>query len=170
MLRKSKSLLTVALTTLFFAAAPAEAQGLVGIGAGSYDSPSNPGNVSRFSYFLTDRGNGEAGGLAVWVFPAATFVVRVSSFASYEWDGIRSLAFAGTIVAIFGTPRGGATVGQTAFTAMRDNGRGSSDATVGFTVVPAQFGNPTIQQIIAINGPPPPQAWRPLLSGNIWTR
>lgn len=181
--RRFTTLAALSVGALFLAAAPAQAQGLVSIGSGSYTSPSNPLQTSRFSYFVTERGNGAAEGLAIWVFPNATFVVRVTSVGFFELTpGTTSLAFAGPIVAIFGTPPGPAAVGNTAYSAFNDNGCNAADETAGFSVVPPlstippvppQYGNlTTIQQLVGYftfyHFPPP--VWAPLLRGNIWIR
>lgn len=85
------------------------------LGGGSYLSPASGVDINSFAYFLTDRGNGTARGLVYWQLPNITVVWRVTSFGFYEFTpGTTSLAFAGPIVSILGTPRPGVEVGSTA--------------------------------------------------------
>jgi len=186
--RTSKSLWTVALATAlpFFAASPAQAQGLVSIGAGSYVSPSNPSQTSSFVHFIWEGWNGRVHGRAIWFFPDATIVASVTSYEYHEFTpGTTSLAFAGAIRSVYGTPAGPlATVGRTVYAAVNDNGWGAADETTGMSLLPPpaflppilpQFGDlTTIQQLLAffeyyssiIPGP----VWAPLVSGNIRNR
>ena len=186
MLSKSRSLLTATLATAlsFFAAAPAQAQGLVSIGAGSYISPSNPTQTSSFAHFIYEGWNGSVHGHAIWFFPDATIVVNVTSYAYHEFTpGTTSLVFAGAISAIYGTPNGPlATIGRTAYVAVNDNGYGTADETSGLSLlpplsalppVPPQFGNlTTVQQLLGFfqfYGFPPPN-FAALVSGSIRVR
>jgi hypothetical protein len=57
-------------------------------------------------------------------------------------------------------------VGSTTFFCVRDN-RGAPDQFAGLGTVPPQFGNLTIQQIVALIGTPPPQAFSSQLTGFI---
>jgi hypothetical protein len=170
---------------LLGAAAPAPAQGIVSIGKGSYKSPSNPEQTSHFRYYLTDRGNGAARGYAIWFFPKSTIVVRVTSFGFFNLKHpptglVPSLAFAGPIVAVFGTPSGpNAVVGRTAFSAFIDNGRRVADETAGFSVAPLPSQVPpipgigdltTIQQLALLLPLSPPPLWASLVRGNVWIR
>lgn len=182
--------LAIALTT----AAPVQAQvGLVGVASGSYRGLTAPNPVLRFSYLVFGYGNGSADGLAIWRGPDSTIVWRVTSVMSVEFTpGTTSQAFAGPIVAIFGTPPPGFAVGATAYTASNDDPDGTASldvvpppalvlaqltALIGSTAaaqVMAQVGNlSTIQQIVLlaqlvpfIPGP----TFTPLLDGNIWIR
>jgi len=170
---------------LFLAAAPAEAQGLVSVGRGSYKSPA-AGTISHFGYYLTKRRSGAVHGHAVWVFPEATIVVRVTSYGFFKLPHgtgtTTALGFAGPIVAVYGTPRGpNAVVGRTAFSAFNDNGRRAADDTVGFSVapLPSQIPPPlrplagdltSIHQIAKLLPFFPPPVWAPLLRGNVFTR
>lgn len=175
---------------LFFAAAPAEAQGLVSIGRGSYKSPNNPEQTSHFAYYLSERRTGKVRGYAIWFFPKSTIVVRVTSYGFFKLtpnSDKESLAFAGPIVAVFGTPSGpNAVVGRTAYSAFNDN----PDETAGFSVAPRPadllappFNFPgvppflgdltTIQQLfklLQILGPFGTPRWAPLTRGNVWVR
>jgi len=165
---RSGFLAVVSAFLLCFAASPAQASTQVlSTGYGSYLA-SNQTSVLEFSYAVTQR-NGVVQGLGIWQGPGSVTVFRVDS-AVYLSDG-ETLAFAGVVVAIFGTPPpNGATVGGTVFTAFQDNGFGPADQTVSLSAVPPGFGNLTAQQIIGLIGEPPPQAFRPLLTGNVWIR
>lgn len=167
MLHVSNPLRTVALSTvaLFFTAAPAQAQtGVVAVGHGTYQSPTTP-NVTAFTFTVREANDGSTDGLVVVHAPTAIILATPTSHMRIGG----SLLFAGEIFAILGSDPN-LQVGQTAFAAVNDNGPGSTDGITGFGVIPLAFGNPTIQQIVAILGPPPPQDFRPLLSGNIWVR
>jgi hypothetical protein len=192
--RRSTTLGALSAAVLFLATAPAAAQGLVSIGSGSYTSPSE-GTTSRFSYYLTDRGNGAAQGYAIWLFPNSAIAVEVTSFGFLQ-PLPTSLSFAGPIVAVLGTPpSSNAVVGRTAYTAFNDNGHHAADETVGFDVAPlpsdplvqflvgqfpplaGQIGDlTTIQQIAALGqflariGQLPPPPWTTLLRGDVWIR
>lgn len=181
---ESTKLSVLAAAAFLFAAAPAQAQGLVTIGSGSYLSPSNPLQTSHFAHVVTEGGNGAVHGHAIWFFPNTTIVVQVTSYGFFEFTpGTNSLAFAGTIVAILGNPANPlATVGRTAFTAMNDNGPGFADETAGLSLlpplaslppVPPQFGNlTTIQEIIGFGEfySFPAPVFSPLLTGKIRIR
>lgn len=159
-----RALLVAAL--LFFTAAPAAAQTqLVGTGRGDYLAP-NGVNVHSFTYYLTQSSNGTVHGFALWRLSNSLILWRIDSVAT---NGATQ-AFAGPIVAVAGTPPASFAVGVTAFTAVEDNGFASADRTVGLSAVPAALGNPTIQQIQQVLGPPPPGTYRSLLNGNIWIR
>ena len=75
---------------------------------------------------------------------------------------------AGTITATHNTG-GNFAIGDTYFVAVKDNGNGNGPVMDEFIEghVPAMFGTLTIQQIIAIIGPPPPAIFRQGISGNI---
>lgn len=181
MLRQSKFLMSAAALSaaLFFAAAPAHAQRLVGTGHGSYKAL-NSTKILHFSYFVKDEGHGAASGFAIWRGPDSIVLWRVTSVMTMP--GTATQAFAGPILAVIGTPPKGYKVGATAYTASNDNGRGKIDETASLSVVPPisslpftvppQFGTlTTIQQIIGLltllKLPP---VFRPLLRGNIWIR
>lgn len=166
MIHETKSVLSMIFTVAFlsFATAPAESQTpLAGFGHGSYLNASGQ-NTLHFTYFLAQRRNGTVRGYAVWRGPNSIIGWRVDSVMMIG----ATQAFAGPIAWVLGTPPAGYEVGVTAFTAVNDFGRGSADQIASLSVVPSQLGNPSIQQIIAFTGPPPPAAFRPLLAGNIW--
>ncbi|HEX6812765.1 MAG TPA: hypothetical protein VF384_14160 [Planctomycetota bacterium] len=80
-----------------------------------------------------------------------------------------SVVFAGEVIADIGNDPN-VQIGQTVFTAVNDNGPGVADDIASLSVVPASFGNPTIQQIVAVIGPPTAQSFTPVLSGDVWIR
>jgi hypothetical protein len=184
--RSSTVFATLSAAVLFFAAAPAQAQGLVSMGSGSYKSPSNPEQTSHFSYYLAEGRNGTGHGYAVWFFPQTTIMIRVTSYGFFELPhgtgSTTALAFAGPIVAVLGNPSNpNAVVGRTGFSAFIDNGRCARDETVGFNIapLPSQLPPPlrplvgdltTIQQIAKLLPFSPPPVWAPLLSGDVWVR
>jgi hypothetical protein len=161
-----RSVLLAAFSALFllFAPAPAQAQGqFVSAGHGTYLAADQT-TVLEFTYVIKVNSNGSAHGFAAWRGPDSLTIWRVDSATFID----ETLAFAGQVVAIFGSPPPGQVVGGSVFTGFRDNGPGSVDETLSLSVVPPEFGNPTIQEIIALIGAPPPQAYRPLLTGNVW--
>jgi len=185
MTRMNRIILAAASAAAILLAAPAApAQGLVSIGSGSYESPSNPGQTSYFAHIIAQGGNGAAHGHAVWMFPNVIIAVEVTSLGFFELTpGTTSLAFAGPIVGILGTPgSGGAEIGRTAFTAVNDNGPGGVDEVLGMSLVPPLSSLPplppalgnltTIQQIVALGQllQLPPPVFAPLQTGNIWVR
>jgi len=186
MMRKTKALFLATLATVatFFAASPANAQGIVSAGSGSYLSPSDPTQTSSFVHLIQEGRGGTVQGTGIWFFPNSTVVVDITSYEHYEFTpGTTSLAFAGTISAIYGTPSNPlATVGRTIFVAVNDNGFGVADETSGLSLlpplsalppVPPQFGDlSTIQQLLGFfefYGFPSP-TMVPLISGNIRNR
>jgi hypothetical protein len=167
MLRMTKSMLTTVLTTtlLCLAAAPAQAQtGLVSVGAGTYQAFTAP-VIVNFMFLVRETGNGGTQGLAVFRGPTGVVFWNVTSHMHIG----NAVLFAGEVVLILGTDPN-VHVGQTAFTAVIDNGHGSADEIASLSLVPPQFGNPTIQQIVGLIGPPTPSSFTPVLSGNILVR
>lgn len=195
--RRSSTFAALSAAFLLFSAAPVQAQGLVSLGSGSYDSPSNPGQTSHFSFFVVDQGNGAARGYAVWVFPQVSLALEVTSFGFVE-PIPTSLSIAGPIVAILGTPvNPEVQVGRTGFSSFNDNSPNAADETSGFSLaplpndpliqflatlptapcqaLPARIGDlTTVQQLSAVGqclqsiGQPP--QFTPLLTGNVWIR
>ena len=164
--RSSAPIALLAAVLLAFSPAPARAQtGLVAAGHGSFLA-FNGVDTLRFTFAVTGQIDGPTHGFAVWRGPNSVILWQVTSSTFLG----QAVAFAGPIVAIVGTPPPGFAVGVTAFTAAQDNGPGSTDGTSSLSVVPAMFGNPTIQQIVALLAGGPPPVFLPLLSGNIWTQ
>lgn len=161
-----RSVLLAAFSSVFLllAPAPAQAQGqFVSAGHGTYLAADQT-TVLEFTYVVRVSPNGSVQGFAAWRGPDSITIWRVDSAMFID----ETLAFAGQIVSVFGSPPPGQVVGGTVFTAFKDNGPASVDETLSLSAVPPEFGNPTIQQIIALIGAPPPQAYRPLLTGNVW--
>ena len=94
------------------------------------------------------------------------FVLFHTTSAAYTGVG-NDLAVAGTIVASANVPPECAP-GRTAFFAIRDQGFESPipDSIAGIGCVPQSLGNLTIQQILALIGPPPESDFHPLLAGD----
>lgn len=167
MLHVRNPLLIVALSTvtLTLAAAPASAQaGVVSVGHGSYQSFTTP-EVVPFVFIVREANDGSTHGFVIVRRPTA--IIMATPTSHMRIGG--SLLFAGEVFAILGNDPN-IQVGQTAFTAVNDNGRGSTDQIAGFGVIPLTFGNPTIQQIVGLIGPPTPASFTPLLTGDIWVR
>ena len=148
------------------AATPATAHGgAVAAGHGTYLAADQTTTLG-FTFVVHEAHDGSIQGYALWKGPLSTTLWEVSSLMHVG----EMVLFAGEIVGTTGTPPPGHAVGVTAATAVHDNGPGFMDDIASISVVPPEFGNPTIQQLVALFGPPPPQAFRPLLSGNIWTQ
>ena len=58
-------------------------------------------------------------------------------------------------------------MGATGFVLFADNGGPGTDELSGFSFAPLAFGDLTIQQIVAILGPPPAGSLFPVVSGNV---
>jgi hypothetical protein len=154
----------VALATacLFGALAPANAQTtLIGAGAGAYVAQNQQTHL--FAFTVSQRANGTVKGHILVLEPATQGLVRVD-VTSWVYVG-NTLAAAGTVTMSINAPAMFA-VGNTAFFAVNSN-TGAPDQFAGLGNVPPQFGSLTIQQIIALIGPPPPQNFAPLLFGCI---
>jgi hypothetical protein len=144
------------------AAAPTQAQATpLGYGHGTYVSP-NSQLAHQMAFSVVQMPNGTTHGHAIG-FEAATHAFVFIDLSSSMFLG-DTLAVAGTITISINMPPQ-FPVGGTAFFAVQDNA-GSPDLFAGLGSVPPQLGNMTIQQIIALIGPPPPQAYAPLISGN----
>jgi len=167
--KRSSALATLA--AAFLLAAPALAQSqpeALVIGYGTYLS-ANQQDINNFSYVMRQHGDGSASGFAVWQASGTYMLIELTSSMFVG----NAIAMAGQFRVVAGNPPPpelGIVVGATAYFAVKDLGAGSADRTTGLSAVPAQFGNPTIQQIVGFGGGPPPEAFRPLLSGNIWIR
>lgn len=179
----TQSLLISNLATVatFLAATPAQARATVSVGAGSYISPSDATQTSAFVHLIQDNWAGTVHSTGIWFFPNATDVVDITSYAYYEFTpGTTSLAFAGTISAIYGAPPNPlSTVGRTVYVVVNDNGFGGADETSGLSLLlpvsalppaPPQFGDlSTIQELLGyfeFCGFPNPIR-TPLIQGNI---
>ncbi len=194
---RSSTFAALSAAFLLFSAAPVQAQGLVSLGSGSYDSPNNPGQTSYFSYFVVEQGNGAARGYAVWVFPQVSLAIEVTSFGFVE-PIPTSLSIAGPIVAILGNPANpDVAIGRTGFSYFSDNSPHAADETGGFSLAPLPT-DPRIQFLATLPFPPcqalpgligdlttvqqlsalgqclqrigQPPVFTPLLTGNVWIR
>jgi len=61
------------------------------------------------------------------------------------------------------------SVGTTIFFFVNDNDPAADE--FAFAIVPPEFGNPTIQEIVLfflMGNPPPPEVFTPLIAGNFW--
>lgn len=165
-LRRASAVAALSAVALAFPAAPsaqAHTQ-IVAAGHGTYEALTGP-QILEFTFLVKQTSDGSTKGLAVWRGPDSVTVWQVSSSMQLG----DTVLFAGEIVWTAGTPPPGHQVGITAFTAVNDNGPGPADEIASLSVVPAAFGNPTIQEIVAFLGPPPPSVFRTLLTGNIAT-
>ncbi|HEX5054829.1 MAG TPA: hypothetical protein VFZ65_23835 [Planctomycetota bacterium] len=152
---------------LFLTAAPAKAQSVFSIGAGSYLAQNQQDTLS-FHYYVSQSSSGHVSGLLLFSGPGSTQLVDITSVMTLPNGAV---ALAGTVVWIQGTPPGGSTVGRGAFMAFQDSGPGFADRTTGYSLVPLAFPqNATIQQIVAAIGPPTAAQWRSLESGGVWIR
>ena len=147
---------------LLSATAPVLAQASpLGSGGGRYLN--NRGETNQFAFSAVLLPNGSVKGHVVFHFPGANAMVRME-VTSFTFIG-GQLGLAGPITRAVNTPT--PLVGLTGFLALSDNGGPGTDKLTGFSFVPPQFGNPTIQQIIAFFGPPPPSVFFPVIDGNI---
>jgi len=144
-------------------AAPARAQAdPVASGAGTFIAPNGETHVFSFSVLVLPDGTIQGSARVLEPSSGAVVAMDVTSFQMVGDE----LAMAGPITLAQNAPPW-FVLGATAFFAVDDDGVGPADGITGLSVVPPQFGNLTIQQIIALIGPPPPQAYAPLLSGDI---
>jgi hypothetical protein len=163
-LGRSSAIAALSAAALAFPAASSAQAQIVAVGHGTYEAFTQP-SILEFTFLVKQTSNGSTQGLAVWKGPESVTVWNVSSAMKID----DTVLFAGEILWTLGTPPPGQEVGVTAFTAVKDNGPGFTDETASLSVVPAAFGNPTIQEIVAFIGPPPPAGFRTLLTGNIFT-
>ena len=136
---------------LFSAAAPTQAQSAFVTGGHGRYVAFNQVDTLRFNFFVAAQAGGAAQGYALWRGPDSIILWQVTSAMTLG----QTVAFAGPVVWTHGSPPPGYVVGAQAFTAVNDNGPGSADDIASISVLPQSYGNPTIQQIIAIAGPPP---------------
>ena len=111
-------------------------------------------------FALIERPDGSLQGEGLVAFAAS------SGWATYDLtsymflDG--KLAMAGSVTSSFDAPPS-YFVGATVVFAVEDGGNGAGHDRLAGTVGPPGL---TIQQVIAILGPPPPQAYQPVVTGN----
>lgn len=161
----SRTAACAALSVAFLlgATAPGLAQGTpLGSGGGRYFNAQR-GETNRFAFTAVQLPDGSANGVVTFHFPSGDAMVqmKVTSFMHIgPWLGL-----AGPVTKAVNTPN--PLVGLTGFLVLADNGGPGTDALTGFSFVPPAFGNLTIQQIIAILGPPMPAMFFPVIDGNI---
>jgi len=170
----SKTALCAALAAAFLlsTASPGDAQaggtgvtnpaGAVAVGNGTYMGQNPPG-IRAVTFSVQALPNGRVAGFAIFRDPSTNgfFHMNVTSMMSLGGE----LAAAGPITMQAGSPF---PVGATAFFVVQDNGDGTLvPDQLALGVAPLFLGSLTIQEILGLVGPPPPQAFAPLLTGNI---
>ncbi len=124
--------------------------------------------IQLFAFHCLQLPDGSITGVVVIAEPATRGFLRVELSSATAFGDM--LAVAGEITAAVNTPPQFG-VGQTMFLVFDDNGHGrTAPDQLARGVVPLAFGNPTIQQILALVGPPPPSAFTPVLRGDIRIR
>jgi hypothetical protein len=149
----SAAVLFLATTSLYAQAQP------LGNGGGKYINNSN--NTNHFTFSAVQLPNGSVKGHAIWHSPDLNAMAQVE-LTSFMYIG-EWLAVAGTITKVINVPPE-VELGATAFIVFRADG---SPAHTGFSFAPLAFGELTIQQIIAMLGPPQPIHFFPIISGTI---
>lgn len=153
----------LAAALLLGAAAPLTAQAAM-LGAGGGMVQQGP-VVRGYGFYCLQLPGGAATGQVVSWEPTSQshLTMRISSAMHIgPW-----LAVAGQVTHAVNTPPQ-LSVGATMFLVFADNGRsGAVPDQLASGVVPSFLGNLTIQQIVALIGPPPAAAFGPFLSGGI---
>lgn len=161
LIRKFTSL--ALLTTLVLGAAESLTAQAKPLGAGGGVVQQGPA-TRIYAFHCVQMPDGSAAGALVSLEPANQSFVRVritSAMHIGPW-----LAVAGEITAAVNTPPQ-IVVGGTMAAVFADNGTGGPvPDQLAALVVPAFLGNLTIQQIIALVGPPPPTSFGPVLAGD----
>jgi hypothetical protein len=165
-----KLAICAALTAAFLlgAAAPSHAQAIPIVNGQLTGGPSLAGGAAeielRLSLVELPDGSFVGGAKSTNRATGGWFMCELTSFMFIG----NTFYAAGTITATHNT-EGHFAVGDTHFVAVKDNGNGNGPVMDEFIQgnVPAAFGPLTIQQIIAIIGPPPPAIFRQGISGNI---
>lgn len=118
-----------------------------------------------YAFSCVQLPNGSVTGHLVSQEPSTRSFLHVHISSAMHIGGM--LAVAGEITAAVNTPPR-FSVGQTMFVVFVDNGRGCQvPDQLASGVVPPFLGNLTIQQIIALIGPPPAVAFSPFVAGGI---
>ncbi len=159
--RRSAAFVGLAVTILL---GPVSAQGTpLASGGGAYVAQNR--ETHWFAFTCVRLPDGSIRGHAVFVEPATKAFLQMRITSAMPLDGM--LAVAGPITHLVRTPPELA-LGATFFFVVDDNGAGGPvPDRLASGAAPAALGNLTIQQIIALIGPPPPAALAPLLKGNI---
>ncbi|MGK0204206.1 MAG: hypothetical protein ACI9S9_003287 [Planctomycetota bacterium] len=150
---------------LCVAAAPAAAQTTrLASGFGSYVGQNQESKL--FSFGAHEHANGDVHGSCLLFEPSSNGLIRIQVTSSAMLGG--TLYLAGPITHAINSPPF-IVVGATAMFGVNDNGGWGSppDEFVGPAFAPPGVGNLTAQQILSVLGAPPPQAFQPLLFGNI---
>ncbi|MCA9285466.1 MAG: hypothetical protein KDA22_09640 [Phycisphaerales bacterium] len=151
-----------AFVVLLAAAAPGFAQATpIAHGNGVYEIQGEP---LLLSFNVVELPNGEVRG-HVFTKNQVTGGILHSKVTSYMFlDDV--LLVAGPLTAAVNAPPQ-FVLGATKFYAFKDNGDGTPPDEVTGGVAPIEFGDLTIQQIVAIGGGPPPSTFMPLTAGDI---
>jgi hypothetical protein len=115
-----------------------------------------------YAFNCHDLGGGAATGKLVSLEPGSQGRVGMNISSAMHIGSW--LAIAGEITVSVNTPPH-IGVGQTMFMVAIDNGTGPDQIATG--VVPAALGNLTIQEIVAMIGPPPPVAFSSFVAGGV---
>jgi len=164
LLFKATSLATLAVAFLLGTASPSDAQASPLLrGHGTYLGQNQV--LKQFAFSVNQLPGNQVQGRAINIETASSgfFQMDVTSIMSLG----NAVGVAGPITMAVHTPPQFA-VGATAFFVVQDNGDGSlvPDA-FALGVAPLFLGDLTIQEIIQLIGPPPPQAFAPVLTGDI---
>lgn len=159
-LKKLVAYATLLAVTLVGAASPSQAQAqAIGNGHGAVDAPSGPITIT---FSVVELPNGTINGHGILHFPDLGGHVRFEVTSYTFVDG--ALLMAGPVTKAKNAPPN-YFIGATQVLAVEDNGNGGPlpDKSAGVVGPPSL----TIQQIVELIGPPPPQAYQPLQSGNL---
>ena len=146
---------------LLVAATPGTAADRIGSGAGAYVGQNQETKVFGFS--VSERSDGSVRGYGIVIEPGSRGYV-LFEISSYMFVG-DSLGMAGEIIRTVNSPPEFA-VDTTLFFFVNDNNP-DTDEFAGPGLVPPELGHLTIQEIVALIGPPPPFVYQPLLAGNV---
>jgi hypothetical protein len=136
------------------------------LNAGPTPATQVPSNLD-LTFTLVNLPNGAVSGRGKLTNKAAGGWIQFN-LTSYEFVG-DTLYVAGPVTKTFNT-EGVWAVGDTFFMGVNDNGNGTPGSTPDEFIeggVPAAFGPLSVQQILAIVGPAPPEIFRQGISGNL---
>ena len=163
--RRAAMCASLAAVLLLGSAAPVGAQaGPIAHGHGSFVA--NNQELHTITFNVVGLPDGSVRGHAVIREPSTqAFVIMEVSSLMFLGE---TLAVAGEVTKNVNAPAQHA-VGSTAFFSVNDYGNDPTmpDDFAGLGSVPPFLGNLTIQEIIALIGPPPPQAFTPFLTGGV---
>lgn len=115
------------------------------------------------AFSVVEMSDGSVAGHGMFIDYIANGFIRFE-LSSFMFVG-DSLGVAGEITAAVNAPPGLA-VGMTIFFWVNDNDP-DTDEIASFGFVPPEFGNLTIQEVVALLGPPPPDFFTPLIAGDL---